>query len=171
MLDFMSLLCNTSSFIHSFISIHLFTCYPIHLLTFSFILLFPYWSVSQLFIYLASNMSHLGLSNLKETLLIQDLKPALNNNNNNIIYNIYRALIPNGPKAEWKTFSQLASYIIITCRLQIESVTSFVVISHCFYLFIMFQSFSRCLNFTVIFLTVTSEDVCCYIQNIKSLKS
>ena len=59
----------------------------------------------------------------------------------------------------WKTFSQLASYIIITCRLQIESVTSFVVISHCFDLFIMFQSFSRCLNFTVIFLTVTSEDV------------
>ena len=39
----------------------------------------------------------------------------------------------------------------------------FVVISCCFYLFIRFQSFSRCLNFTVIFLTVTSEDVCCYI--------
>ena len=60
---------------------------------------------------------------------------------------------------QWKTFSQLASYIIITCRLQIESVTSFFVISHCFDLFIMFQSFSRCWNFTVIFLTVTSEDV------------
>ena len=78
MLDYMSLLRNTSSFIHSFIGIHLFTCYPVHLLTFSFILLFPYWSVSQFFIYLASNMSHLGLSNLKETLLIQDLKPTLN---------------------------------------------------------------------------------------------
>ena len=56
-------------------------------------------------------------------------------------------------------FSTSIIYIIITCRLQIESVTSFVVISHCFYLFVMFQSFSRCLNFTVIFLTVTFEDV------------
>ena len=88
-------------------------------------------------------MSHLGLSNVKETLLIQDLKPALNE----IV------------GSEKPSFSQLASYIIITCRLQIESVTSFVVI------------ISRCLNFTVISLTVTSEDVCCDIRNIKSLKS
>ena len=42
------------------------------------------------------------------------------------------------------------------------SLSSFVVISYCFYLFIWFQSFSRCLNFTIIFLTVTSEDVCCF---------
>ena len=34
-------------------------------------------------------------------------------------------------------------------------------------------SFSRCLSFTVIFLIVTSEDVpvCCYIRNVKSIKS
>ena len=38
----------------------------------------------------------------------------------------------------------------------------FVVISYCLYLFIWFQSSSRCLNFTVIFLTVNSEDVCCF---------
>ena len=49
--------------------------------------------------------------------------------------------------------------------------STFPVISYCFYLFIRFQSFSRCLNFTVIFLTVTSEEVCCYIRNVKSLKS
>ena len=40
--------------------------------------------------------------------------------------------------------------------------SSFVVISYRFYLFIWFQSSSRYLNFTVIFLTVTSEDVCCF---------
>ena len=32
----------------------------------------------------------------------------------------------------------------------------------------MFQSLSRCLNFTVIFLTVTSQYACCYIRNFKS---
>ena len=35
--------------------------------------------------------------------------------------------------------------------------SSFVVINHCFYLSIRLQS--RCFNFAVIFLTVTSEDV------------
>ena len=34
-------------------------------------------------------------------------------------------------------------------------------ISYCFYLFIRFQSFSRC----------SSEDVCCYIRNVNPLKS
>ena len=46
-----------------------------------------------------------------------------------------------------------------------------IIINYCFYLFIRLQSFSRCFNFTVISLTVTSEDVCCYIRNVKSLKS
>ena len=34
-------------------------------------------------------------------------------------------------------------------------------ISYCFYLFIRFQSFSRC----------SSEDICCYIRNVNPLKS
>ena len=80
MLDYMSLLRNTSSFIHSsgFICspVTPFTYWLFHSAFYSHNIY--YWSVSQLFIYLASNMSHLGLSNLKETLLIQDLKPALN---------------------------------------------------------------------------------------------
>ena len=63
---------------------------------------------------------------IKETLLIRDLKPALIE------------------KRQWKTFSPLASHIIISCRLQIESVIITLVIV--FYLFIGFQSFSRCLN-------------------------
>ena len=78
MLDYMSLLRNASSFIHS----SAFIC--------SLVITFTYWlfhssfyshigqSVSSSFIILVSNMSHLGLSSLKETLLIQDLKPALN---------------------------------------------------------------------------------------------
>ena len=37
--------------------------------------------------------------------------------------------------------------------------TVIIIINYCFYLFIRLQSFSRCFNFTVISLTVTSEDV------------
>ena len=66
MLDYMSLLRNTSSFIHS----SAFICSPVTPFTYwlfhSAFYSHNYWSVSQLFIYLASNMSHLGLSNLKD---------------------------------------------------------------------------------------------------------
>ena len=61
-----------------------------------------------------------------------------------------------------------ASLFPSLCLLRVSS--SFVVISYCFYLF-RFRSFSRYLNFNVIFLTVTFEDVCCYIRNTKSFKS
>ena len=52
---------------------------------------------------------------------------------------------------------------------QLSLSSSFVVISYCFYLFIRFQSLSRCLNFTVIFLTVPSEDVRYIFGNKESL--
>ena len=53
----------------------------------------------------------------------------------------------------------MATDWIIPADFKLSLSSLFVVISYCFYLFISFQSVSRCLNFTVIFLTVTSEDM------------
>ena len=88
-----------------------------------------------------------GKSNcrIKQTLLIRDLKSALNEN-------VGRA----------KLFLYQHHILKFPADFKLSLSSSFVVISYCFYLFIRFHSFSRCLNFTVIFLTVTPEDVCCY---------